>query len=381
VGQRHPPTRAFPPSVARTVLIVKLAAVGDVVMALPMVTALRAEDPDIRITWMCGQKAAPLVRLVEGVSEVVSVNEAAMLAGSFFAQVVAVISAWRHVRVRRFDAVYIAHSDARYRVLAWPIRADVRRWLGGNAHARGIVPGRAHTDEYVRLVTGLDDHRAPSFPAPHLHVDLSQDLVRRVAAFNPDSRPLIAITPGGARNVARENPLRRWPLDRYAKLADTLHAQGCRIVLTGDRTDGWVRPAFRDRQVLDLIGATDLPALAALLRTCAAVVGHDSGPLHIARLVGTPVVALLGPTPPSMFFRPDPRTAVLWPGGALPCAPCYNGHEFAQCDNNVCMQMIDVATVVTHVSGLKAIASRRYPASDSGLAVPAPNRLPLLTRD
>ena len=54
-------------SVARTALIVKLAAVGDVVMALPMVTALRAEDPDIRITWMCGRKAAPLVRLVEGV--------------------------------------------------------------------------------------------------------------------------------------------------------------------------------------------------------------------------------------------------------------------------------------------------------------------------
>ena len=175
-----------------------------------------------------------------------------------------------------------------------------------------------------------------------MQVELSQDLARRVAAFNPDGRPLIAITPGGARNVARENPLRRWPLDRYAELADTLHAQGYRIVLTGDRTDGWVRPAFRDRQVLDLIGATDLPALAALLRSCAAVVGHDSGPLHIARLVGTPVVALLGPTPPSMFFRPDPRTAVLWPGGALPCAPCYNGHEFAHCGNNVCMQMIQL---------------------------------------
>ncbi len=65
-GRGVPTTRAFSPSVARTVLIVKLAAVGDVVMALPMVTALRAEDPDIRITWMCGRKAAPLVRLVEG---------------------------------------------------------------------------------------------------------------------------------------------------------------------------------------------------------------------------------------------------------------------------------------------------------------------------
>jgi heptosyltransferase-2 len=349
-GSRIPTQGPFPtPSVARTALIVKLAAIGDVVMALPMVTALRAADPDVRITWMCGRKAAPLVRLVEGVSEVVSVDEAAMLAGSRFAQVVAVMAAWRRVGARRFDSVYIAHSDARYRVLAWPIRAKTWRWLGGTARTRGIVPGRAHTDEYVRLVTGLDDHRAPSFPAPDLRVELSQDLVRRVQAFNPEGRPLIAITPGGARNVARENPLRRWPLDRYAVLADTLHGQGYRIVLTGDRTDGWVRTAFRERQVLDLIGATDLPSLAALLRACAAIVGHDSGPLHIARLVGTPVVALLGPTPPSMFFRPDPKTAVLWPGGALPCAPCYNGHEFANCSNNVCMQMIECADVVMRV--------------------------------
>lgn len=334
---------------ARTALIVKLAAIGDVVMALPMVTALRAKDPDVEITWMCGRKAAPVLRLVEGVSEVVPVDEAAMLAGSLFAQVVAVLRAWRRVGVRRFDAVYIAHSDARYRVLAWPIRARLRRWLGGNAQTRGIVPGRAHTDEYVRLVTGLDDHRARSFPPPNLQIELSKDLQRRIAAFNPEGRPLIAITPGGARNVARENPLRRWPLDRYAELADTLSAQGFRIVLTGDRTDGWVRTAFRDRDILDLIGATDLPSLVALLRACAAVVGHDSGPLHIARLVGTPVVALLGPTPPSMFFRPDPSTAVLWPGGALPCAPCYNGHEFANCSNNVCMQMIECATVLENV--------------------------------
>ena len=362
MGVRPSHTRALSHSVARSALIVKLAAVGDIVMALPMVSALRAEDPDVRITWMCGRKAAPLVRLVEGVSEVVSVDEAAMLAGSLFAQVVAVIAAWRRMGARRFDAVYIAHSDARYRVLAWPIRAQTWRWLGSTKQARGIVPGRAHTDEYVRLVTGLDDFRAPSFPPPDLHIELSKDLVRRIDAFNPDGRPLIAITPGGARNVARENPLRRWPLDRYAELADTLHTQGYRIVLTGDRTDGWVRTAFRDRQVLDLIGATDLPTLAAVLRACAAIVGHDSGPLHMARLVGTPVVALLGPTPPSMFFRHDPRTASYGPAAALPCAPCYNGHEFAQCGNNVCMQMIDCADVLLRVKAavpLPALAAVR----------------------
>jgi heptosyltransferase-2 len=335
--------------VARTVLIVKLAAIGDVVMALPMVTALRARTPDVRITWLCGRKAAPLLRLVDGIDEVIAVNEAAMLAGSMPAQVVSVVEAWLHIGLRRFDAVYIAHWDVRYRVLTWTVRAPLRQSLRGTPTTRALVPGRAHPDEYLRLVTGLDDHRAMRFPPPELRAELPANLARRVDAFNPDGRPLVAITPGGARNVARENPLRRWPLERYAELTDTLVAHGYRVILTGDRTDGWVRTAFRDRAVLDLIGATDLPSLAALLRRCAIVVGHDSGPLHLARLVNTPTLALLGPTPPSMFFGPIRRTIYLWPGGELPCAPCYNGQEFADCANNVCMQMIDCATVARNV--------------------------------
>lgn len=346
--------RAF---VARKVLIVKLAAIGDVVMALPMVTALRAESPDVHITWLCGRKAAPLVRLVHGIDEVVAVDEAAMLAGSMPAQVVSVIDAWLHIGVRRFDAVYIAHWDVRYRVLTWTVRAPVRRSLRGSTHSRGIVPGRSHPDEYLRLVTGLDDHRAVRFSPPALRLELPARLERRVGAFNPDGRPMVAITPGGARNVARENPLRRWPLERYAELTDTLVDRGYRVVLTGDRTDGWVRTAFRERPALDLIGATNLPSLAALLHRCAIVVGHDSGPLHLARLVGTPTVALLGPTPPSMFFGEIRRTIPLWPGGELPCAPCYNGQEFAECDNNVCMQMIDCATVARNV--MAAVAAPR----------------------
>lgn len=335
--------------VARSVLIVKLAAIGDVVMALPMVTALRAETPDVRITWLCGRKAAPLLRLVEGIDEIIEVDEAAMLAGSTPAQIFSVLSAWRHVGIRRFDAIYIGHWDVRYRVLTWTVRASVRRSLRGTPLTRALVPGRAHPDEYLRLVTGLDDYRAVRFPSPALRDVLPPKLARRVDAFNPGGRPLIAITPGGARNVARENPLRRWPLDRYAALTDALNERGYGVVLTGDRTDGWVRAAFRDRPALDLIGATDLPSLAAVLRRCSAVVGHDSGPLHLARLVGTPTLALLGPTPPSMFFGSMRRTIYLWPGGELPCAPCYNGQEFAECERNVCMQMIDCDTVTRNI--------------------------------
>ena len=317
-------------------------------MSLYMVTAIKAQDPDAVITWMCGQKVAPLVRQVEGVSEVIEVDEAAILAGTPTAKFAAVAGAWRRTFGRRFDVIYIAHSDTRYRMLARAVRSKtVRSLCGGNAN-RGIVPGRTHADEYVRLVTGRDDWHAQSFPAPKLRIDMPEALARRIEQFNPEALPLIALAPGGARNVARESPLRRWPLERYAALAHTLHELGYRVVLTGDQADGWVSRAFGQQSVLDLIGATDLPSLTAVLRRCAAVVSHDSGTLHLARLVGTHVVALLGPTPPAMFFRPDPRAHVLWPGGSLPCAPCYDGKEFAKCDNNVCMQMIEMESIANY---------------------------------
>lgn len=335
-----------------TALIVKLAAIGDVVMAMPMVSALLAKDPQTRITWMCGHTAAGLVKRVDGVSEVVAVDEAAMLAGSTAAKVAAVLRAWASIRGRHFDAVYTAHSDARYRMLAWPAAAKERRSLAGGKHARGKVAGRTHTDEYARLVTGQDDFRATPFAFPPIRVDLPPDLALRIQAFNPDALPLAAIAPGGARNVARDNPLRRWPVDRYAQLANALTQRGLRVAVIGSATDGWVRPAMQAARVLDLIGATDLPALAAVLKQCAVVVAHDSGPLHLARLVGTPVVSLLGPTPPSMFFRDNQRANVLWPGGALPCAPCYDGVNFAKCGNNACMKMIEIDSVLESACAL-----------------------------
>jgi ADP-heptose:LPS heptosyltransferase len=68
--------------VPRSVLIVKLAAIGDVAMALPMIAALRSNAPETRITWLCGRIAAPLVRCVDGVEDVVVTDETAVLAGN-----------------------------------------------------------------------------------------------------------------------------------------------------------------------------------------------------------------------------------------------------------------------------------------------------------
>ncbi len=338
--------------VPRSVLIVKLAAIGDVVMALPMVTALRAADPDTRITWLCGATVAPLLRCVDGIDELVVVDDAALLAGTRVEKAQAVMSAWSALRARHFDLAITAHSDPRYRMLAARARSAERRWLGERGTRSRLVPGRYHEDQYVRLVTGIDDHHAIRFAAPPVRATLDAKIAERIGDSTTDK--LVALAPGGARNPARDNPLRRWPLERYAALAQLLAAKGHTVLMTGGPDDAWVRSAFAGVPVLDFIGDTTLPGLFALYVRCAAVVTHDSGPMHLARLAGTPVVGLFGPTLPAMFLRESDHAIVFWPGAVLPCAPCYDGIEFAACADNRCMQLIEPVDVAARVDSLLA---------------------------
>ena len=336
----------------RSVLIVKLAAIGDVVMALPMVTALREQDRTTRITWLCGRTAAPLVECVDGIDECVVVDDAAVLAGNPAEKAQAVMSGWSALRGRRFDLVITAHSDPRYRVLTARVRAAERRWLGQRDGRPRLVPGRYYGDEYVRLVTGVDNGTAVSFAPPPVRAELDATVAQKMASLQ--GRRLIALAPGGARNPARDNPLRRWPLSSYAELARRLTSDGDSVLLTGGDGDEWVRPAFAGIDVTDFIGITTLPGLAALYARCAALVTHDSGPLHVARLVDARVVALFGPTAPSTILRESPRAIALWPGVALPCAPCYDGRDFAACASNRCLQILMPDAVAASVKALLA---------------------------
>lgn len=330
-------------------LIVKLAAIGDVAMALPMVTALRAQCPGCRIAWLCGASARPLLACVGAIDELIVADDRALLSGSRRKQIAATLAIWRRLAGRRFDLVLTAHADPRYRRLTLPVRAKVRRSLAVGAGKRGIVPGRYHGDEYVRLVTGHDDYHAQTLPTPALEAALSPQLRLLLAARNRAGRPLVALAPGGARNAARDNPLRRWPLARYAALASLLDRHGFAVALVGADSDAWTRAAFAGLPTIDLIAGTSLPELIALFRTCAAVVTHDSGPLHLARLAGAPRVALFGPTDPAAFMGDRQRALVLWPGKDLPCAPCYDGRDFAACADNVCMQRITPQAVLDAV--------------------------------
>ncbi len=328
-------------------LIVRLAALGDLVMTSKLVARIRDEHAGARISWLCGAGGAPVVRLFPGVDEVIETDERRLLAGSITQRAHAMAVTWRRIATRGITDVLIAHADPRFRLIALACVGARVRVLNRAARGRtNPIPGRSFGDEYLRL---LD---APGTAGP---ITRSYDVADVRGNLPPASgvapstagRRLVALVPGGARNVLRDAPMRRWPAERYAEVARTLSADGYDVALVGDDADRWVLDSFSDIPVIDLLGRLSLTETLGVLARASLVISHDTGPMHLARSVRAPMIALFGPTVPrQMLGAVSEDVDVLWGGERLACRPCYDGREFAACGNNLCMQDIPVADVL-----------------------------------
>lgn len=320
-------------------LIIKIAPIGDTIMALPMVAALRRRHPTAGITWICRDTLADLVRLACGV-EVVPVSEQRLFNGSGRQKVSEVIKIWIKLRRRHFDLAVVAHTKRFLRALTltasvgeWrsfhPIRSKMRQWA---------IPGRYHGDEYVRLITGIDGPDAERAELPTVKLPLPHSLLSRLGGSTAN---LIVLAPGGANSPLYEQSVRRWPLEHYRQLAAELLKRGFRVAVIGAPTDDFVRSAFV-APTIDLVSKTSVTELLALFANCALVITHDSGPLHVAQLAGARTLALFGPTNPAEFVRDATLVRVIWGGADLVCRPCYDKRHYSPCGDNRCMKQITV---------------------------------------
>ena len=340
----------------RKYLIVRLAALGDVVMTSALVRAIREGDPYAHITWVCGQRVQELVSLF-GVDEIIAVDEVGLLRGGRLRRLRVVGTLWRRLASRRFDVTLLAHADARYRVLLTPVRTGRIRSLEHAITPRTLpIPGRYFGDEVVRL---LDEQESRGPIEGHARL---AEILRPLPTPDRPASVGVILVPGGARNVMREDALRRWPVAEYRALAEQLLAAGHAVTLVGDEGDAWVRPMFAGLALRDEIGRHDIAGTLGLLRASDLVVVHDTGVLHLARLVGTPVIGLFGPTIPTKSLVEAPDVVALWGGADLACRPCYNGREYAACRDNICIQRIRPSDVMHHVGAL--ISERRLEASE-----------------
>jgi heptosyltransferase II len=333
------------------ILIVRIAALGDIALTSVLLSRIRAERPGAHVTWLCGEAGAPMVRLFD-VDEVLTVDESALLRGTPGRRAVVLGPLWVQLIRRGFDRILLVHADRRYRLVILPLAGTPVTALEHGVNPR---PGRFRGAEYARLLDHDQTARGP-VEMRYGYADIRPRVPgdRRTAG-----RPLVALVPGGAHNVLRDDALRRWPVQHYRALAERLIAAGCDVLLLGDTRDAATRPHFAHLPCIDRFG-TPLLELLADLRDADVLVTHDTGPLQLARLVRTPVVGLFGPTDPHETVGTGSDVDALRGGAHLACRPCYDGRNYAVCNDNVCIQDVSVDSVLDR-AGARIAMARREP--------------------
>ena len=126
---------------------------------------------------------------------------------------------------------------------------------------------------------------------------------------------------------------KRWPIPHWATLIDKLiRGLNAQVILTGAPGDKPLIECVTEQmqeQAFNLAGKTSLPQLVALLKRANLVISGDSGPMHIAAAVGTPLIAIHGPTDPALSGPVSPKATIL--RSAIWCSPCYNAKDSADC--------------------------------------------------
>ncbi len=338
------------PETLRKVLLVKFGAIGDVLMVLPAAHLLHQGGAEVH--WLCGPVVAPLLALYPWIHIHVA-DDRSLLRASLPARLRAFARLWRQIFFHRFDLVATLYYDPRYRLLTLPVRTSRRLLLSRTDRRFQLIPDRHHTDEFARILLGWPDTcRSTSFPPLP-----PKRLPPAPLPSRAGGRTRIALIPGGASNMLRQQTLRRWPAENYAAVARSLLDRNFEVLLLGGPDDTWVRlhftgPAFEGKPLLDAIGTLSLPEVIAVCNTCAAVISHDTGPMHLAGLSTASLLALFGPTSPGSFLPRRPGVRAIHGGEGFACRPCYDGREFAPCANNGCMGQITPAMVLGELDSL-----------------------------
>jgi heptosyltransferase-2 len=352
------------------ILIIKIGAIGDVIMSLPVITEIKAQYPDSHIAWICGKLVQPILLEVPLINEVIPIDENNLFHKNKLKPIKELIAIYSRIGFKKFDLILNFHSDYRYKLIGFFLRSSTKLYLSRNNDRPVLIPGRSRAFEHVRLFLRSDNNFAGNIYFPSDTVDVSKLRPEISISLNNEGRYAI-IAPGGAKNILNEQALRRWPIENYVELSISLLNSGFNVILTGAQSDKWIDTYFAHLKIINLIGQLSLIELIALMKRVDLVITHDSGPFHLAVFAQKPyVIGLFGPTNPREFAYSNNYSKVktIWGGAHLLCSPCYYGKYFStECKNNICMQRITPDSVMEIVSKL-AVGKNAITSSQIGLS-------------
>lgn len=325
----------------RRILVLQIGAIGDTLFAIPALRALRRSYPTATIAVLASPRAGDVLRGIPYI-DLLRVCPSGL----------DLLRAVLEFRQMEFDlAVGLSNQGSWLAPLCGtPLKAGFPSPLLALAEPGAIkeLPS-AHVVEYcLAVVRKLG--AAAGEEGRDLEIWLAageRECSESFLAAHHLKEPIVAIHPGG-----RYFQFKRWPVKRYAELADGLAECSASTVMVGGPEDielaATITRAARSSPVL-AAGKLRLKETAALLSRCQLFIGNDSAPLHLAAAVKTPTIGLFGPTSPAQFSPFGPEHAVIYK--AFPCSPCFRflgglWQYWPKCPRAHCMEAITVREVL-----------------------------------
>lgn len=336
------------------ILIVQTAFLGDVVLTLPLIEAVRCRFPQAQVDILTIPAHAPVLKHQPLVDVVLTYDKRRTQRGLF-----GLIQILRQIRVRRYDVVVSPHRSLRSAILVAGSQSECRigfqHWLTGWAYTV-TVPRSTSGHEVERNHQLLEPLGIGPAALPNqLGLQIDKDEACRAQAYFAcqgvrKSDIVVGMIPGSQWGT------KRWPAKHFASLIEQLSVMpNTHCVLFGGPQERDIADMIISASrapVIDLIGSTALSVLPAYLVHCTVVVSNDTGPMHVAAAVGKPIVALYGPTIPDLGFSPY---GVRWEEASvtLDCRPC-NAHGPQRCPLSHwrCMRELAADQVAERVQAL-----------------------------
>ena len=341
----------------KNILVVNVNWLGDVIFSTPIFKALKEKYPQARIFCLAVPRVKEILESNSYLDEVIEYDER----GKHF-------SPWgkfkliHDLRRRRFDIAFLLHRSWTRALLVY--LAGIPQRVGYDAKKRGgflthkvrLAAEPLHrSDHYLRVIEdfGVTVKDRTNF----LSIDRTarSDIEKMLTQHGVSpSDFLVALNTGGNWD------LKRWPKSYFVQLMEYLSVHSSwKIVVPGssqDQSDVQEMIALSRKQVINLAGKTNLKQLIALLARVDVAVSADSGPLHMANAVGTPVVGIFGPTRPELTGpRGSGEKKFLQKDVGCNRAPCY----YLDCPSNVCMQAVSVEEVFNAVQEIYTVHRKK----------------------
>jgi lipopolysaccharide heptosyltransferase II len=329
-------------------------------MTTPLLEVIQRNYAEASITYVVGSWSKTIAEHHPAITQVIDCGTVG-IAGRYSLHEYLQLA--RHLRQHHFDLAFVLDRSPMLTLLPW--LAGVPRRVGPDSLGRGFsltdrVPVSAIPDQlqhqaeiYLNLARAL-----------HLNIDHPRMLFvpteqERQSTIRSNKLQII-VFPSGGSNPGMQLTAKRWPIENYRRLVERLVDElDAQVLLIGGKDDYALNQSLLDGlqapsdQVLNLAGQSSFGQTAAQIAASDLFIGNDSSPMHLAAAVGTPVIAIFGPTSPQEYgpYPPDaPDHIALWkhPTGK----PCFFLGQMQACANCTCMQAITLDDVWNAVQRL-----------------------------